>query len=109
MVQPALRSAKRRHGPTLCLTPIRRHPNVTPAQEQALREAVAQAQQAAQQQAAAEPPSGIDPLQLEQAMTAQTNIDALYDMAIHIDNVADEAARARLGQVLEAKTRELES
>ena len=73
---------------------------VTPAQEQELRTAAAQHQQA---QAPA-----VNADKLAQDMQAATDLDTLYEQAALMDAVTDEGARLRLNEVFDAKQAELE-
>lgn len=82
---------------------------VTPAQEQELRTAAAQHQQA---QEPAEPAVSTTPAvnadKLAQDMQAATDLDTLYEQAALMDAVTDEGARLRLNEVFDAKQAELE-
>ena len=82
---------------------------VTPGQEQELRTAAAQHQQA---QAPAAPASAAPVVQadkLAQDMQAAPDLDALYELASFMDAVTDEAARLRLNEIFDAKQAELEA
>ena len=83
---------------------------VTPVQEQELRAAAAQHQQA---QAPAEPAVSATPAvnadKLAQDMQAATDLDTLYEQAALMDAVTDEGARLRLNEVFDAKQAELEA
>ena len=83
---------------------------VTPAQEQELRTAAAQHQQA---QEPAEPAVSTTPAvnadKLAQDMQAATDLDTLYEQAALMDAVTDEGARLRLNEVFDAKQAELEA
>ena len=83
---------------------------VTPVQEQELRTAAAQHQQA---QAPAEPAVSATPAvnagKLAQDMQAATDLDTLYEQAALMDAVTDEGARLRLNEVFDAKQAELEA
>ena len=83
---------------------------VTPTQEQELRAAAAQHQQA---QAPAEPAVSATPAvnadKLAQDMHAATDLDTLYEQAALMDAVTDEGARLRLNEVFDAKQAELEA
>lgn len=82
---------------------------VTPAQEQELRTAAAQHQQA---QAPAEPAASATPAvnadKLAQDMQAATDLDTLYEHAALMDAVTDEGARLRLNEIFDARVAELE-
>ena len=82
---------------------------VTPAQEQELRTAAAQHQQA---QAPAEPAVSATPAvnadKLAQDMQAATDLDTLYEHAALMDAVTDEGARLRLHEIFDARVAELE-
>ena len=82
---------------------------VTPAQEQELRTAAAQHQQA---QAPAEPAVSATPAvnadKLAQDMQAATDLDTLYEHAALMDAVTDEGARLRLNEIFDARVAELE-
>ena len=83
---------------------------ITPTQEQELRAAAAQHQQA---QAPAEPAVSATPAvnadKLAQDMHAATDLDTLYEQAALMDAVTDEGARLRLNEVFDAKQAELEA
>ena len=73
---------------------------VTPEQEQELRDKAA-----AQQQAAA-PAADTD--LLAQALQSAPDIDALYTVASRLDAITDEAQRLRLNDIFDARVAELE-
>lgn len=81
---------------------------VTPAQEQELRTAAAQHQQAQEHAAATSAAPAVNADKLAQDMQTAPDLDTLYEQATLMDAVTDEAARLRLNEIFDAKVKELE-
>lgn len=82
--------------------------NVTPEQEQQLRDEVAK-----RQQAAAEPAQGasapvVDPVKLEADIKACTDLDKLYELGSLIDALPEPSQQATMTDIFDARVAELE-
>lgn len=82
--------------------------NVTPEQEQQLRDEVAKRQQAAAEPAQGASAPAVDPVKLEADIKACTDLDKLYELGSLIDALPEPSQQATLTDIFDARVAELE-